>query len=165
VGTATLGVALGCLSLAYGYRVAAIVIGLARRGLGIHSQGWVLLFIAVAMSWVVMIAVSGFLVWHGTIRARALGSQTEYMLTDRRLLIRRGRIELSVDRRLIFDVACTPLRTGLSHLYLVLDTPEGRALADSGAMGFLPPPRDGVPPVLYGVRDAEALRRTILSPP
>ncbi len=163
VATALLGVVLSTLSLAYGFRVAAIVIGLSRRGVSVTSQEWVLLCSAVAISWVLMTAVSGFLVWRGLFRARTLGTQTEYMLTDRRLLIRRGRVELSVDRSTIFDVACTPVRSGLSHLYLVLDTPEGRALADSGAMGFLPPPRDPVPPVLYAVRDGDALRRTILT--
>src|SRR5690606_28106835 len=164
IATTGFGFAMAALSVAYGHRVALIVIGLATRSEPAGAQQLALLFSAVAISTVLMMAVSAFLIWHGLIRARSLGRQTEYMLTDQRLLIRRGRVGLSVDRRLIFDVALTPLRRagGLAHLYLVLDTPEGRALADSGAMGLLPPPRDLVPPVLYAVRDAEALRKTIL---
>jgi hypothetical protein len=97
-------------------------------------------------------------VWWGTVRARAEGRDTEYVVTDRRVLIRRGLTELSLDRSRIFDVA--ELRTvfGRKHVFFILDGPEGRALGDSGALSGLLPARDLVPPVLYDLDDVGALR-------
>jgi hypothetical protein len=92
------------------------------------------------------------------VRARAEGRETEYVVTDRRVLIRRGLTELSLDRSRIFDVA--ELRTvfGRKHVFFILDGPEGRALGDSGALSGLLPARDLVPPVLYDLEDVGDLR-------
>ncbi len=87
-----------------------------------------------------------------------MGRQTEYILTDRRLLIRRGLTELSLDRRHIVDIAEVPRWRGVRNIHLILDAPGARALADSGALSVLAPPRNAVPPVLYEVRDAEQVR-------
>jgi hypothetical protein len=105
-----------------------------------------------------VLGVGGGLVWWGTVRARAEGRDTEYVVTDRRVLIRRGLTELSLDRSRIFDVA--ELRTvfGRKHVFFILDGPEGRALGDSGALSGLLPARDLVPPVLYDLDDVGALR-------
>jgi hypothetical protein len=105
-----------------------------------------------------MFASGAALVWAGLWGARDGGVQTEYLLTDSRLLIRRGLIELSVDRRRIVDVAELPSTAGSSNLHLILDAPDARALADNGALGMLSPPRATVPPVLYEVTDLEVLR-------
>jgi hypothetical protein len=79
------------------------------------------------------------------------------------MLIRRGRTELSIDRRTIVDVAVVPVVDGCRHLYLILDAPEARALSDSGAMLPLPPARDLVPPVLYELRDTDDLCELLLA--
>ena len=86
------------------------------------------------------------------------------MLTDERLLIRRGRTELSLDRRRIVDSAESSGWLGVRHLHLILDAPEARALAMSGAMQTVGPSRDLVPPVLYGLhdRDTERVRNLLL---
>jgi len=94
-----------------------------------------------------------------------MGFDTEYLLTDRRVIIRRGRTELSLDRKRIVDVAETPGWRGSTNLYLVLDGPEARALADSGALGVIAPSRDSVPPVLYELRDAAGLRTLLFGRP
>jgi len=163
VVTALGGVIVLILGLRYGHTVAAILLGFEEFGLRVQSWTWVLFFLATGISWSVMTAIGGALVWHGVWRARALGHDTEYVLTNRRLLIRRGRTELSVDRRRIVDVAESPGTRGSINLYLILDAPHARALADNGALGSLTPPRDSVPPILYEVRDIEGLRDLILA--
>ena len=99
------------------------------------------------------------------IGARELGSHTESILTASRVLIRRGRTELSIDRKRIVDVAEQPSYGDLRDLYLILDGPRARALNDSGALaalGWLRPPRSFVAPVLYEVRDRERFRQLLL---
>jgi hypothetical protein len=152
------GVAVLLIGLPTGLRSAVVLAELEELGLPVTSGAWMLLFAAVALTATVILAVGLGLAWHGIWRARAMGHDTEYVLTDRRLLIRRGRTELSLDRGRIVDVAETPGWRGLTNLYLVLDGPEARALADSGALSVWAPSRDGVPPVLYELRDPAGLR-------
>jgi hypothetical protein len=156
--TATMGalvLGLGCL---YFYRTGAVLVGLEHVGLPVRSGTWAMLFAAIAISGTVIVAAGAALLWHGLWRARADGSRTEYVLTQSRLLIRRGLTELSVDRKRIVDVADLPSTGGSRNLHLILDAPDARALGDSGALGLLPPPRATVPPVLYELSDLEALR-------
>ena len=127
-----------------------------------RSLEWALLFSAVAISWVCILAIGIGLMWSGLVRARRLGDDTEYLLTDRRLLIRRGGTELSLDRGRIVDAALMPAAGRLHHLFLLLDSPESRAIADSGALGPVLPARDAVPPILFELADAEHVRARIL---
>lgn len=152
------GIAVLFVGLPTGLRSAVVLAELEKLGLPLNSGTWMLLFAAMALTATLILAVGLGLSWHGIWRARAMGRDTEYVLTDRRLLIRRGRTELSLDRGCIVDVAETPGWRGLTNLYLVLDGPEARALADSGALSVVAPSRDGVPPVLYELRDAAGLR-------
>ncbi|MEQ8461922.1 MAG: hypothetical protein RLO52_28270 [Sandaracinaceae bacterium] len=158
IGTSLFGLAVLFVGLPTGLRSAVVLAQLEERGLPLTSVTWILLFLAMALTATLILAVGGGLAWHGILRARAMGFDTEYLLTDRRVLIRRGRVELSLDRKRIVDVAETPGWRGSTNLYLVLDGPEARALADSGAMGVIAPSRDSVPPVLYELRDAAGLR-------
>jgi len=159
---ALLGVAVLAVGLRYGHEVAGILLGLEDLGLRVRSWTWLFLFLATGLSWVVIITTGLGLLWWGTLRARALSLDTEYVLTDKRLLIRRGRTELSVDRRRIVDVADAPGSRGARNLFLILDAPQARALADSGALARVTPARDAVPPVLYDLRDPEGVRELIL---
>ena len=110
-----------------------------------------------------ILTIGVVLLWKGLWGARADGSNTEYILTDSRLLIRRDRTELSIDRRHIVDVAEVPSTAGSRNLYLILDGPHGKALDDNGALSmFGAPPRGTVPPVLYEVQDSELVRRLLL---
>lgn len=153
------------LGLHYGYRMASILVGLEGLGLQVRSAEWLLLFSAVAISFVCIVGVGLGAVWYGSVRARRFGDDTEYLLTNRRLLIRRGATELSVDRKQIVDVATRPAGRGLHHLFLLLDAPQSRAIADSGALGPLLPARDALPPVLFELAEAERVRRLILAEP
>ncbi|HEY8432576.1 MAG TPA: hypothetical protein VIL20_29600, partial [Sandaracinaceae bacterium] len=96
VVTTLLGLAVLFVGLPTGLRSAVILADLEQRGLPMSSWTWVLMFAAIALTAVLILSVGLGLAWHGVIRARAMGHDTEYVLTDRRLLIRRGRTELSV---------------------------------------------------------------------
>lgn len=157
--------ALGLLALIgggiYGYRTGGVLIGLEALGLPVWSWTWLLLFSVIAVTLAVIGATGASLLWIGLWGARAAGHATEYVLTEKRLLIRRGLTELSVDRKRIFDLADVPTFGGSHHLFLILDGPQGRALSDSGALSSLPPARSVVEPVLYDVSDVEPLRRLL----
>ena len=157
-GTLVLGAA-----VLYWDRTFAVLLGLERVGLPVLSWTWLMLFSAILIAGTIIVASGVALLWQGLWGARAAGSRTEYVLTDSRLLIRRGRTELSVDRRRIVDVADLPSTAGSRNLHLILDAPDARALADSGALGLWSPPRATVPPVLYEVTDLELVRALLLS--
>lgn len=162
ISTTLLGLAVLFVVLPAGMRSALVLAELEEAGLPTRSLTWLLLFAAIALTATLLLAVGLGLAWHGILRARAMGHDTEYVLTDRRLLIRRGRTELSLDRARIVDVAETPGWRGLTNLHLVLDGPDARALADSGALRVIAPSRDSVPPVLYDLRDPAGLRTLLV---
>jgi hypothetical protein len=160
--TGALGVAVFALAQRYGAGALGMIVYLERTGLAVRSWNWLLLFSATALTWTVICAVGSWLIWRGFIHARAMSRETEYVLTTRRVLIRRGRTELSLDRRAIVDVAVVPVSRGCRNLFLILDAPGSRALSDSGALLPLGPARDLVPPVLYELRDADSVCALIL---
>lgn len=148
----------------YLWRTLGILMGLEEIGLPVRSMTWLLLFFAIVISSFTILGIGGFLLWKGTLGARAEGSSTEYLLTEKRLLIRRGLTELSVDRARIVDVAALPRASGLADLVLILDGPSGRALDDNGALSFFSAPsRALVPPVLYEVQDGSMVRDLLLA--
>ena len=162
----------GCLGglvlfagLRYGYSISSILLTLERAGLPVRSGTWLMLFLVALITAGVILGVGATLLWNGVWGARAAGSHTEYILTDSRVLIRRGTTELSVDRRRIVDVAEQPTSRGLGNLYLILDGPRATALDDSGALSLLSPPRSAVLPVLYEVGDSEQFRRLLFGEP
>ncbi|MDB4974258.1 MAG: hypothetical protein JWN48_2599 [Myxococcaceae bacterium] len=163
--TGGLGAAVLALGLRYGARGLAVMVHLEKEGLRVGSQTWLLLLLATALSWSVISGIGAWLLWRGFINARKLSRETEYVLTSERVLIRRGRTELSLDRRSIVDVAVVPVGRGCRNLFLILDAPGSRALSDSGALLPLGPARDLVPPVLYELRDAERVCALLLSQP
>ncbi|MEM9191180.1 MAG: hypothetical protein AAGF12_18505 [Myxococcota bacterium] len=161
VAIALLGVAMLVVAGRYLLLAGGELVNLEDLGLATNSWTWAFFFLAVAITWSLLIAVGAGLLWYGVWRARSLGASTEYLLTDRRLLIRRGLTELSVDRKCIVDVAHTRTFRGLHHVFLVLDAPNSRALADSGALNTLLPARDAVGPVLYELRDVDGFRAVL----
>ena len=163
--TALWGAATLVVGVLYLIKIGAILLGLEEIGLPVQSVTWGMLFAAMLLSSCTILAVGAFLLWKGTLGARADGSDTEYVLTNHRLLIRRGRTELSVDRNRIVDVARVPGSAGLSNLVLILDGPNGRALDDNGALSlFATPSRSLVPPILYEVQDSQYVRDLLLEP-
>lgn len=163
--TAALGamaLAAGCL---YGYRTGRVLIGLEDLGLSVWSPTWMLLFSVIVLTLAVIGSAGASLLWVGLWGARAAGRETEYVLTDKRMLIRRGLTELSVDRKRIFDIADVPTLSGSHNLFLILDGPQGRALSDNGALSSIAPARSLVAPVLYEVSEVEPLRKLLFRAP
>lgn len=65
-------------------------------------------------------------------RARSL-RETRYVISNKRVLIQRGREELHLDRNRITDVIDAPAGEGTRTLFLVIDGPRTRPVAVSGA--------------------------------
>src|SRR5262245_35923607 len=148
----------------YAYRMAHLLLELERVGLPVRSWTWLLLFLAIVISGLVILGIGATLVWRSLWGARAAGSSSEYILTNTRVLIRRDNTELSVDRRRSRDVAELACTGDLRNLFLILDGIGATALDDSGALSLLPPPRAAVLPVLYEVRDQELFRSLLFAP-
>jgi hypothetical protein len=112
--------------------------------------------------------VAGGVGYVACVRPSRLARATRYLVTNRRVLIRRGREELSLDRTRIADVISSPTRRPLREgsvpssggaplvdLFLVLDGPHARAFASSGA--FREEDGDALIPVLSAIEDAETV--------
>ncbi len=160
--TAVIGIVLLLGAAAYGIRIATVLLDLEHVGLRIFSPTWLLLFAGGLTTTALLFSVGLGLLWYATARSRALAADTEYIITDRRVLVRRGAVELSVDRRRIVDAIEERRPFGLTNLYLVLDAPNAPVLADSGALSAFAPSRDSVPPVLYEIRDVGVVRSQLL---
>lgn len=165
VATAAIGAVVLGIGVRYGLISAGVLGELEEVGLPLGSPIWLLLFLAALLTFALLCAIGLGLVWYATVRAHAEGQATEYLVTDQRVLIRRGRTELSVDRARIVDVAERPGPKGLKHAFLILDGPDGRALADGGALGTLLPSREGVPPILWELEDTALLREILVGRP
>lgn len=92
------------------------------------------------------------------VRPGRLARVTRYFVTNRRVLIRRGHEELSLDRGCIAYVITAPSDSSmrrLEDLFLVLDGPRARGLAASGAFGEAQPAGDDLVPMFSQIDDAE----------
>lgn len=132
-------------------------------GIPVRSLAFVALMAAFGLSSLLLLGVALGLGYVGVLRPSRRWRETRYFVTDRRVLIQRGREELSLDRSRIVDIIHAPRRRGVHDLFLVLDGPRARALATSGAFGK-GRRRDTLMPVLHGIPDAEAVSRILRSP-
>jgi hypothetical protein len=149
------------------------------RVLGLHALGAALstmLVAGVAIATLLVLACAVAFAHWAVLRPLRLTRRTRYFVTDRRVLIRRGQDELHLDRSRIAYVieAPRPSRATASaraDVFLVLDGPQARALAASGAFGEHGQ-RDSLLPVLADIDDPEtasailrASRDTSVPPP
>jgi hypothetical protein len=90
---------------------------------------------AVGLAVLLLLSVAFYIGYVAFLRPVVLARSTRYFVTDRRVLIRRGREELHLDRHRIAYVITAPWRDGGTRrdLYLVLDGPQARAFSPSGA--------------------------------
>lgn len=156
----------GFLSAVAVRMVAASVPNLARlieAGLSTWSLPFVALAFGIGLSLVLVLAIAGYLTYEAVIKPGKLVGQTRYLVTNRRVLIQRGREELYLDRDKIVDVIDAPAKGGVRHVFLVLDGPRARALAAGGAFGEAPRGPE-LRPVLESVEDAEGVSRILRQP-
>jgi hypothetical protein len=107
---------------------------------------------AVALGMLLLLAVATGVAYASILRPRRLARVTRYFVTSTRVLIRRDNEELSLDRARIAYVIEAPTR-GLHDVFLVLDGPQARAMAPSGAFGT-EDRDDSLRPVFAAIADA-----------
>jgi hypothetical protein len=148
------------------------------RVLRAHALPWItsgLLIAGVVLTTLLLVSVAVGVAYQACVRPQRLARRTRYLVTDRRVLIRRGSEELSLDRARIADIIATPTKglasdasppnggPGLTDVFLVLDGPQARAFSPSGAFGE----RDGdkLVPVLSAIEDAETVGSILRAKP
>jgi hypothetical protein len=109
--------------------------------------------VAVALTIALLAVGSLGVLYEALVRPGRLDPDTRYLVTDRRVVIRRGRDELFLPRDRIADVIDLPDAGGTRTLFLVLDGPSARALASSGAFGEAR--RAGLQPVIARIDHAD----------
>jgi hypothetical protein len=133
---------------------------LLQAGLPAWSLAFVALVVAQSLTAAVLAVGAGYLVYDAVLRAGRQDQETRYLITNKHVLISRGREELHLDRKRIVDVIETPAGRGVQDVFLVLDGPRARALEASGAFGE----RSASPslyPVFRAVEDAESVGRIL----
>jgi hypothetical protein len=131
---------------------------------GLRQAPFAALLVGEGISLLLVLGVAVYLAVEGLVQPLRQLDRTRYLITDRRVLIQRGREELHLDRERIVDVIPTPGASGMTDVFLVLDGPRARALAIGGAFGeheVGPHLR----PVLESVEDAESVSRILLAGP
>jgi hypothetical protein len=133
---------------------------LVLAGLPAWSLAFVALVVAQALTGAVLAIGAGYLVYDAVLRAGRLDLTTRYLITNKHILISRGREELHLDRKRVVDVIESPAGPGVRDVFLVLDGPRARSLEPSGAFGE----RGSSPslyPVFHAVEDAESVSRIL----
>jgi hypothetical protein len=160
---------LGTLAIA----VVAMVSGLRALFGGVHAlrvlhsaglHAWSAAFGAMVLA--VGISVAAVLVtaivagYHALVRPKRLDHATRYVVTDRRVLIQRGSVELHLDRDRIVDVIDAPQDRGLHDLFIVLGGKNAHAHALAGAFGekVVGAVNGDLLPVLRSVHDSDTVR-------
>ena len=132
-----------------------------RRFFGLHfltPATMATLVAALALVASSLIAVALYLAYYAWIRPVRLAHATRYWVTDRRVLIRRGTEELHLDRARIAYVIDAPTLLGGHHdVFLVLDGPQARGLATSGAFARFRNDDESLTPVLGAIDDVETV--------
>jgi hypothetical protein len=108
-----------------------------------------------ALGMLLLLAVSVGVAYAALLRPARLARATRYFVTNSRVLIRRGNEELSLDRTRIAYVIDAPWKK-LHDVFLVLDGPQARALAPSGAFGG-EDNDDALRPVFAAIADADTV--------
>jgi hypothetical protein len=139
-----------------------------RRVLGLHALGATmstLLVAGVTLATLLVVASAVGIAHWAVFRPMRLTRETRYFITDRRVLIRRGHDELHLDRSRIAYVIEAPVgRSPRANVFLVLDGPQARALAASGAFGEHTNDTDALVPVFAAIDDAETASEILRAP-
>ncbi len=159
----------GHTALAVGLFVALVVMvaraipnasHLVAAGLGAGSAEFLALVLAELLTALLMLAMAGYYAYEGLGRGSRLVRDTRYMITNKHVLISRGREELHLERSKIVDVIDAEAGDGVRDVFLVLDGPRARALAMSGAFGEMER-GNSLRPVFLAVSDAESVARIL----
>lgn len=155
--TAILGIVLAGAAVRMLFRAIPTL----RRVFGVHelTAGTMATFVAaVVLAAALLVAVALYVAYYAWVRPVRLSRDTRYWVTDCRVLIRRGAEELHLDRSRIAYVIDAPTLLGGHHdVFLVLDGPQARALATSGAFARFRGDDESLTPVLGAIDDVETV--------
>jgi hypothetical protein len=132
------------------------------RLVGMHALAPALALLlvgAVALGMMLLLAAAVGVGYAALVRPSRLVRATRYFVTNARVLIRRGNEELALDRSRIAYVIDAPSRH-LHDVFLVLDGPQARAFAPSGAFGE-EDRDDALRPVFAAIEDADTVGRIL----
>lgn len=158
MATAAMGMALAAVFV----RSLAHAVPTLARVLRLHALSPALAATLVAgagLGMLLLLAVAVGVAYAALVRPARLARQTRYFVTNARVLIRRGSEELSLDRSRIAYVIDAPSSAPskkMHDVFLVLDGPQARALAPSGAFGG-DDRDDGLKPVFAAIADADTV--------
>jgi hypothetical protein len=161
-GSVLIALALGASAVWTGMHAVHALRVVVKAGLDPASVAFVALAASLSLTLVLLVAAAIALLYATVVRPARLDKKTRYWITDRRVLIRRGHVELHLDRSRIADVIDAPTEGGLHDVFLVLDGPRARSFAASGAFGEKYD--SGVQPVLQRIADVEPIQAILRSP-
>lgn len=153
--------------------VAAVVLALQlgrqlshllQHGLLDHPTALIALVLGELLAGVLVVGVASYMIYSSVVLPARQLQRTQYLITNRRVLIQRPHEELHLDRRQIVDVIETPTGRGFRDVFLVLDGPRARALELSGAFGESERGTH-LKPVLECLLDADSVSRILLENP
>jgi hypothetical protein len=161
-GSIAIAAALGGSAVWTGMHAVHALRVVVKAGLAPASVAFVALAASLSMTLVLLVAAAIVLVYATVVRPARLDKKTRYWITDRRVLIRRGNVELHLDRSRIADIIDTPSDGDSRDVFLVLDGPRARSFAASGAFGEKYDA--GLQPVLHRIKDVEPIQAILRSP-
>lgn len=135
-----------------------IVSRLTSAGLPIGSVSFIALVTGMSLAIACVFGVAAVLFRDTLLQRARMLRETRYLISNKRVLIQRGREELHLDRRMIVEVIETKAGMGTQNLFLVLDGPRARALASNGAFGEKTDYAAELQPIFEWVVDGDGAR-------
>jgi hypothetical protein len=151
---------LGLLSVALVLRAYVLANRVVHAGLSPRSAVFLALTIGMGVAVTVVLGTALFLLYSTVLRRARTLRTTRYVISNKRVLIQRGREELHLERNRIVDVIDAPTGDGTSNLFLVVDGPRARAVATGGAFGESEQGPD-LRPVFECVHDSDGAQRVL----
>lgn len=142
-------------------RLGANLHVLLDAGLLEHPGAFVALVTGEILTAGLVLGTATYLFYSAVILPARQLAHTQYLITDRRVLIQRYREELHLDRAQIVDVIEAPAMKGFRDVFLVLDGPQARALELGGAFGESERSAH-LKPIFESLMDAETVSRILL---
>ena len=126
-GSLFIAIALGGSAVVTGTHAVHALRLFVKAGVDPASVAFVAVAASLSLTLVLLVAGAIALLYATVVRPARLDRKTRYWITDRRVLIRRGHVELHLDRSRIADVIDAPTEGGLHDIFLVLDGPRARS--------------------------------------